>query len=320
MSLLSKLKQAFPGFKFKQDFSLASQAYSKIGGQAEMYIKLKKREEIVELVSFCKKNNIKLTILGSASNVIISDEGISGLVLQLANNSIEDLNKKNKNGEYLIRVGAGFKTSLFVQKTVDLGFTGLEHFMGVPGTLGGAIYNNAHYLEELISKHIHRIEVIDKNGLIKWLNPNECGFDYDKSRFHSTQEIILSAEFALKKGSKEESQKLIGVATKYRALTQPLGDPSSGCIFKNTPNNPTLKKLFPQFKDKKFVSGGFLIDKAGLKGVKIGEVEVSTKHAAFFVNKGKGTAEDLKKLIALVKQTVEQKFGVKLEEEVFHLS
>ncbi len=320
MSIFNQLQQNFPQLDFKYQYNLTPQTYFKIGGEAEVYLELNQREQIIEVVSFCKKNDIKLTILGGASNVVISDSGISGLVLHLKNDQLVILNQIAEDSKLLIKVGAGLKTALLVKKTIDLGCTGLEFFLGVPGTVGGAVFNNAHYLENLISDHIYQVEIITQAGEVKTINNQECRFEYDSSRFHNTNETILEVIFALKKGSLKNSQELIKKATQYRADTQPLGLPSSGCIFKNTPNSPYLKKLFPEFKNNLFISAGFLIDKAGLKGIRVGGVEVSNKHAAFFINIENGTVADLKKLVKLVKNKVKDKFGVELKEEIFYLS
>ncbi|HEX7017450.1 MAG TPA: UDP-N-acetylmuramate dehydrogenase [Patescibacteria group bacterium] len=318
-NLQQQLKDHFPGFNFKYDFPLASLTYSKIGGPAEVYIELKDRRKIIELVKFCRHNQIKLTILGGASNVIVADEGIDGVTLSLANDEVKVTSEIIDDKE-VIEVGAGVKTALLVRQTVDLGYTGLEYFLGVPGKLAGAIYNNAHYLQDLVGEHVTAVEVITVKGETRWLSQAECEFSYDYSRFHHTQEVILTVRFALAKGNKEESLAKIKEATLYRAQTQPLGMPSSGCIFQNTPNNDHLRQLFPQFAERSHVPGGFLIDQAGLKGEREGDLEVSHKHAAFFVNHGHGTAADLQKLITKVKQRVKDKFGVELEEEVFYLS
>jgi UDP-N-acetylmuramate dehydrogenase len=239
------------------------------------------------------------------------------VVLKLTNDSFAVGGKTE--GLTAVTAGAGLKTSLLVRKTVDAGLTGLEYFLGVPGNVGGAVYNNAHYLEDLISRQINRVEIITENDTIEWLDKEDCRFAYDYSRFQKTKEVILQAEFLLESGSIEESREKIREATVYRAETQPLGLPSSGCIFQNTPNTPQLKKLFPQFADKKYVSGGFLIDQAGLKNTTEGDIEVSDKHAAFFINRGGGTAADIQKLIDRVKTVVKEKFGAELREEVFWL-
>jgi UDP-N-acetylmuramate dehydrogenase len=316
-NLQQQIKDKFPEYPFLFDLPMADKTYFKIGGPAEVYIELRDKKEISGLISWCKQEGVSFKFFGGGSNVLVSDGGIKGVVIKLIHNDVEFLSEENNQGKFLI--GAGAKTALAVRTTIDGGFTGLEYFLGVPGNIGGAIYNNAHYLEDLIGDHILRVEVLNEKGEFVWLDNKECEFGYDISRFQKTKEIIYQAEFVLEKGEKEKSLELVKKATEYRAETQPLGMPSSGCIFQNVPNNEELKKKFPRFADKKHVPGGFLIDQAGLKGEKEGDIEVSTKHAAFFVNHGQGTASQVKKLINRVKSTVADKFDVELKEEVFWL-
>jgi len=316
-TLQTQLQQAFPDLPWQFDYALSAQTYFKVGGPAEAYLELDDREQLVAVINYCHDHQLSLTIFGGGSNVIVSDKGIPGVVLKLTNDDFVVVEKKADRG--LVRAGAGLKTALLVRKTVDEGLTGLEYFLGVPGNVGGAVYNNAHYLKDLISEHLVRVEIINEQGQAEWLDHEACQFDYDYSRFQETKEVILQAEFSLAKGTTEESQEKIREATVYRAETQPLGLPSSGCIFQNTPNTPKLKELFPQYADKKYVPGGFLIDQAGLKGAKQGDIEVSNKHAAFFINTGQGTARDIQQLINRVKSTVKEKFGAELKEEVFWL-
>ncbi len=311
------LKQ-FPQFNFKLDYPLREITYFKIGGPAEIYLELANRREIIDLVKFCFTQQIKLTILGGASNVVVADEGVSGLVLHLSNEQMQVLETTADKTRF--RAEAGCKMALLVARTLKESLAGLEYFLGVPGTLGGAVVNNAHYLKDLLDKYIDQVEVITPNGEVKWLKHDECDFAYDHSRFQTSREIVLQVDFLLTKGRAEMSQELIKQATEYRASTQPLGLPSSGCIFRNVANNPELQTLFPQFKDKEFVPAGFLIDQAGLKLKRVGDIMVSDKHAAFMVNVGKGTAAEIKTLISQVKTIVKNKFNINLEEEVFYLS
>jgi UDP-N-acetylmuramate dehydrogenase len=314
----SLIQQKFSHLQPQYDFVLAPLTYMKVGGPAEVLLDLQTTQDIIDVVTFCNDQHIPVTVFGGASNVIIDDEGLQGVVLTLSNEEYH--NTTEETGEIaLVRAGAGFKTALFVRRTVDDGFTGLEYFLGVPGKLGGAIYNNAHYLSDLIGEHVHRVQVITPQNEVKWFTKAECDFAYDYSVFHKTADIILTIEFALKKGDLATSKEMIKEATLYRAQTQPLGEPSSGCYFRNTPNTPELQKQFPQFAERREVPSAFLIDQAGLKGEKIGDVEVSQKHAAFFINKGKGTSKDLKQLAEIVKQRIHDKFHVELREEVFFL-
>jgi UDP-N-acetylmuramate dehydrogenase len=311
-----QLKNQYPNLDIKFDELLSQHTYFKIGGPAEMFITVKTNEELEQLISFCHQQNIPVTILGGGSNVIVTDQGVAGVVLNLATNQVKIIST-NPDQSAIIYSDAGIKTALFVRQTIDLGFQGLENFLGVPGTLGGAIYNNSHYLQDLIGSYITRVLILNEQQQLVWLAQNECAFAYDQSRFQATQEIILGAEFLLQPGNKEASLAKVKAATEYRAKTQPLGEPTSGCTFRNTPNTPQLTQLFPQFEGKPFVSAGFLIDQAGLKGTRIGDIEISHKHAAFFINKGHGTSEQVLELIVKVKETVLAKFGVKLEEEIF---
>lgn len=316
-SLQDQLLNAFPSLDWKFAAILAPFTYMKIGGPADALVSLSTIEDLTAVTTFCRKNKIPVTILGGASNVIISDKGVRGVVIRMSNETFEHI---SQDGEYsVVRAGAGLKMAPLVAKTVSLGLTGLEFFLGVPGTVGGAIYNNAHYLSDLIGEHVAAVHVISKSGETLWIAADECEFEYEHSRFQHTGEIILEVDFKLKSGIKADSQAKIKHATEYRANTQPLGIPSSGCIFQNVKNTPTLKKTFPDFADKPFVPGGYIIDKAGLKDTSIGGIRVSPKHAAWFENDGTGTSEDVKTLIQKVKDTVKSQFDVELHEEVFFI-
>jgi UDP-N-acetylmuramate dehydrogenase len=316
--LQNQVASSFGHLDPKFDFELAPITYFKIGGPAEVFLDVKTRDEIINVVRWCHEKNVKLTILGGASNVIVASEGLQGVVLRTSNEEYELLPEK-VGEKQLIRAGAGSKTALLVRKTIDDGLAGLEYFLGVPGKLGGAIYNNAHYLADLIGEHIYRVEVITRDGQTRWLSQAECEFAYDDSVFHDTKDIILQAEFALLPGDKEKSMELVKEATLYRAKTQPLGEPSSGCYFRNSPNNALLKEKYPQFSERQECPSAFLIDQAGLKGTRVGDIEISQKHAAFFINRGKGTSDQVLELAEQVKQRVRELYGVELKEEVFLL-
>lgn len=319
-SLHHQLSEEVPAVEWLFDYPLANLTYFKLGGPAEAFAKVSSKVELQAIMEFSQKHATPLTVLGGASNVVVADQGITGIVVQWTDDHFSLLDEKI-SGKHLVEAGAGIKTAMLVRQVVDSGLAGLEYFLGVPGTLGGAIYNNAHYLESLIGDHVFRVEVYNpQSHSFTWLNQAECDFGYDSSRFHHTKEVIVTIQFLLAPGSKETSMQLIKEATQYRAGTQPLGQPSSGCIFQNVPNNDHLRKLFPQFINKKFVPGGFLIDQAGLKGERQGDIMVSDIHAAFFVNLGNGTAADVKKLVEKVKNRVKETFGVDLREEVFYLS
>ena len=315
------LSTEFPQLPWVFDLVLAPKTYFKIGGPAELYLESADLKQVSQLLEFCQQQQIKVTFLGGASNVVVADEGIGGVVLHLTNQQVKKVDTVKTDGateEAIVRIGAGTKTALAVSQTVTLGYTGLEYFLGVPGTIGGAVFNNAHYLSHLIGEHIVRVHCYNA-GRDYWLSAVECQFSYDHSRFQTNHELIAEVEFRLTAGEPTTSRALIQEATVYRAQTQPLGEPSSGCIFQNAPNTPELKKRFPQFAERTHISGGFLIDQAGLKGAHRGDIAVSHKHAAFFVNKGHGTDQEVRALIDHVKTEVHRVLGVDLHEEVFYL-
>lgn len=316
-TLFQQLKTNFPKFNFEQNYSLSKLTYFKIGGPAEVLIKVQEKNNLIELVQFCRKKSIKFTILGGGSNVVVADEGLSGLVIVPEFEQLFELSQDDQGKA--IRVDAGINMGKLVNQTINQDLTGLEPFYGIPGKLGGAVFNNAHYQDALIGDLIVQVQILNNQNEIQTIDQSECEFEYDSSRFQKSGEIILSVDFKLAWGDKEESRKKIREYNQYRAQTQPFDFPSSGCIFKNVPNSDHLKSLFPQFVKKDYVPAGFLIDEAGLKGLRENDIEVSEKHAAFFINLGKGTAQDVRQLVKQVQTEVKNKFNVELEEEVFYL-
>lgn len=309
------LKSKFPQLEFKSHHELAPQTYFKIAGPVEVYVESSDLNQLTQLYGFCHQERIPVTLLGGASNVLITDTGIAGLVIKNTNQNITHQSQRPNQ----LTVGAGLQTARLVRASIDHGLTGLEPFLGVPGVVGGAVVNNAHYLERLIGEFVSRVEVATTSGQRVWLDQAECEFEYDHSRFHSSQELILKVEFVLTSGNSAQSQQTLVKAVKHRATTQPLGLPSSGCIFRNPSNTKQLRAQFPQFADREHIPAGFLIDQAGLKGLSQGDAQISEVHAAFIVNHGRATSQDVQTLINQIKTTVYERFSVHLQEEIFHL-
>ena len=313
------LAQKFPQLLFKNDFVLAPMTYFKIGGRAEVFCEVSDADQLAQLIQFCDQQTVPVTMMGGASNVIVADEGIPGITICFTGQKYQILDQKTDDGRTIIQAEVGWKTAPFVRKTIDDGFAGLEYFLGVPGRISGAVYNNAHYLQQLIGEHIWRVEIIEPNGTRRWLTNAECQFAYDDSIFHRQAWVIIQVEFALQTGDVTTSMDKVKHATLYRAQTQPLGEPSSGCFFRNPPNTDQLRQRYPQYAERAECPAAFLIDQLGLKGTRIGGVEVSSKHAAFLINVGGGTSKDALELKELVKKRVLEEYGVELKEEVFFL-
>lgn len=327
-SFLPKLKLAFPELLFEEQVVLAPFTYMKVGGPAQVLWRAHNREDLAQVVIWMHEHaqGVPTTVIGGASNIVVADEGILGLVILNLCDGVRVLDKEARRSLYERNIDfafddqkgylvaeSGIKTALLVRASLDEGLTGLEPFLGVPGTLGGAIFNNSHYTNELIGTFVEAVEVVSK-GKITWLTQEECEFAYDQSRFHRTHEVILRAVFRLEHGNKEQSFSVVQEATKKRAMTQPLGTANSGCMFKNAELSPEQQL---EYDGKQTLSAGWLIDNAGLKGERVGKAVVSEKHANFIINEGGATAQEVAALVKIIQDRVKEKYGITLEREVF---
>jgi UDP-N-acetylmuramate dehydrogenase len=304
--------------RLKIDEPLAKHTYFKLGGPADLFFEAKTKEDLVTVIQSSILYKVPYLILGGGSNVLVSESGFRGLVIKNKTSSISlkgfaggvDRGKLDLK-EAIVQADSGVTANLLIRYTLDQGLAGLEDMLGLPGTVGGAVYNNSHHLDKLWGDHIIEVEALDVNGKIKKYTQKECQFDYDYSIFHKTKEVILSASFQLKRGDKIALWEIANAAVKRRASTQPLGIPSSGCMFKNITLADKMRLgIMTQ-------SAGYLIDKAGLKGLRVGGASVSEVHANFIVNNGIATSEDVLELIKEIKLKIKEKFGVDLSEEVF---
>ncbi|NLG06301.1 MAG: UDP-N-acetylmuramate dehydrogenase [Candidatus Pacebacteria bacterium] len=318
------VKAKFPDLDWSFNYPLAESSYFKLGGLAEIYYKVKDQLLLKKILVFCEQERIPWKIVGGLSNLVIADAGVSGLVLQIAVRDFQVLS--DQEDAVVFRAATGIKTSQLVSKAVNLGGTGLEGFIGVPGTLGGAIYNNAHYLKALIGDYVESVVAFHvKHNKEIIFSREMCKFAYEHSVFQEDpQLVILAATFSLRKDQPDVIKEKLLQAQEHRQQTQPLHLPSSGCIFRNPPNTDELRQLFPQFAQREFIPAGFLIDQAGLKNQQVGAIVVSDKHAAFLVNMSEelqlpAKAQDVKKLIAQIQLAVKKQFKVELKEEIFYL-
>lgn len=317
MSISQKLKQLF-GKNLKFNEPLRKWTSFRIGGPAKYFLIAKNNDDLLKAINFVKKNKIKYFILGSGSNLLFLDKGFSGLIIKIKNQKlkIKNTNQKSK----IVKVEAGEALSKLVVESVKAGLTGLEWAAGIPGSVGGAVYQNAGAFGSDLSKSIQRVIVLRKGKIIK-LNKKQCCFAYRSSIFQKNKDIVLEIRLKLKKGKRVESQKLIKKHLDYRREKQPVGF-SAGSVFKNlqfTIRNIQLLKQYPQlhnFKKAGIIPAGWLIENSGLKGLKIGDAQISEKHANFIINKGKAKAKDVLALISTAKKRVFKKFKVKLQEEI----
>ena len=267
----------------------------KIGGPADVIFIPANIVELQEATVFLHKENIPITILGWGSNVLVSDKGIRGVVIIIGKNLAECEVKGN-----IITAQAGASITDVTKLAVDNALGGLEFAIGIPGSVGGAVFMNAGAYGGEFSYVVERVNSIDAAGNIKTYERDRLNFAYRHSVFQDNMEVIVSVDIKLTKADKAVLNATIGDFTEKRNTKQPLDMPSAGSVFKRPVG----------------YFAGTLIEQAGLKGHFIGGAQVSPKHAGFIVNKGGATAQDVLALIEHIKSVVFEKFAVQLESEV----
>ena len=271
----------------------------KIGGNAEMFIKAKDIKEIREVLQIAKDNNIPLTVIGNGSNILVKDNGIDGIVLKVEIDGIEIEN--TDDGCAIVSVGAGVLLGKLAQILLKKSISGFEFASGIPGTIGGAVRMNAGAYGSEFKDIVIETTYMDYDGNIYTINNEQQKFEYRKSIFKDKKWIILESKLLLKyvEDSSLIKEKM-DEFKKSRIEKQPIEYPSAGSTFKRGSDFITAK----------------LIDECGLKGYKVGNAQVSTKHAGFVINTGDATAKDVLELVDIIKNNVYQKFEKEIELEV----
>lgn len=270
----------------------------KIGGNADIMIKAKTKEEIIFTYNYAKQKNIPFYIIGKASNLLVKDNGIRGIVVK---NICDDINiLKEEHDHVEIEVLSGTPLVKLANFALENSLEGLEFSFGIPGTVGGAVRMNAGAYGGEIKDCVIQSLVLDKEGKEKILDFKEHNFTYRNSSISNNNYIVLSTKIRLKKGNKEEIKNKMDTNMKARLEKQPYDMPSAGSVFK---------------RGNGFITAA-IIDEAGLKGKKVGGAVISEKHAGFIVNTGNATAKDVIDLIEIIKATVREKFSKELETEV----
>ncbi len=269
----------------------------KIGGPAQIFIKIDNIEDLKKVLLFANKNNQQVTIIGNGSNLLVLDEGIKGITLNIR---IEKIDIQKKDEKIKIIVGAGEKIGKLARICLQEQITGLEELSGIPGTIGGAIRMNAGAHGKEMKDIVKTVKCMDYQGNERTFTNEELEFNYRSSIFKKEKYIITQIELSLQKGKKEDIKEKMEEYALYRKEKQPIEYPSAGSTFKRGNDFITAK----------------LIDEAGLKGYHIGDAEVSTKHGGFVINKGNATAKDVLELIEHVKNEVYNKFKKRIELEI----
>lgn len=313
MSIIQQLNETLGG-KVEENFALAPLTGYKIGGPAKYYFVAESVTDVKNAVDAAQKLSLPLFILARGSNVLVSDKGFDGLVIH---NKSKNISVRNTE----IEADAGVNLSTLANAAKDLGLSGVEFVAGIPGSVGGAVRGNAGAWGSEIKDVLIKVMVVTNNGNVEERDNEKCKFRYRESIFKENDEIILSASFGLVKSTKEAVQEKTTEIVEKKKNEQEFESPSAGCVFKNTkidfsPEELSTKGIDPSAVNNGFVSSGYLIDRLGLKGFKVGDAIVSKVHANFIINLGNATAEQIVMLIGIIKQKVRVKFGIQLKEEI----
>lgn len=267
----------------------------KIGGPADFLVMPQNTDELIKVISLCKEENVPYMIMGNGSNLLISDKGIEGVVIEISS-YFTDVKVEGTT----IMAKSGILMSRLSKYALGASLTGFECLSGIPGTLGGAVYMNAGAYGSEIKDIVKSVTYLDEDLNLRKATTEELGFGYRKSIFTDRKCVILEIEMELALGEIEEIREKINICTEKRTSKQPLNLPSAGSVFKRP--------------DGYFA--GALIEEAGLKGYSIGGAQVSEKHAGFIVNNKNASAQNVIDLINHIQKKVKDLSGVELETEI----
>ena len=271
---------------------LAKYTSMKVGGPADYYLEPADRDDVLTLMRYLYRRGFPAMIIGRGSNLLVSDEGIRGAVINLETG----LSEVRAEGERVV-AESGARMTKLVDFCIQKGYAGMDWAAGIPGTVGGGVVMNAGAHGEQMSDHLLDVEIIRDDAVVV-VPKSEAAFAYRSSAFRN--DVILSARFAFPRGDREALIRHRSELMKKRNETQPLNFPNSGSMFKNPQGTYAAR----------------LIEQAGLKGKRVGGAQISEKHANFVVNLGDAKASDVLTLIDLTRRTVYQNTGILLEPEV----
>ncbi len=295
--ILDQIKKIIKEENIIENPSMMDYTSFKIGGNANLLIEISGFEEVEKIIKFLNAEDIPYYIVGNGTNLLVDDNGFPGVILRLQ----EKLDNVRINGTEVI-AESGVLLSKLSNIIVEHELTGFEFGSGIPGTIGGAITMNAGAYDGEMKNIVKTVKVFD-GECIRDISAEDMNFSYRTSDVIKKSYIVLEVVMDLQYGNKDQIKAKIADFTERRTSKQPLTMPSAGSTFKRPPG----------------YFAGKLIDDSGLRGLSVGGAQISEKHCGFVVNRAGATSEDVKKLIAIVKKVVYDKFGVLLEEEVKYL-
>ncbi|PIQ60072.1 MAG: UDP-N-acetylenolpyruvoylglucosamine reductase [Bacteroidetes bacterium CG12_big_fil_rev_8_21_14_0_65_60_17] len=291
--------------RIRVDASLAPYTTFHIGGPARLLVEPRSTAELVAALRIVQNYGVRHFVLGMGANILVGDRGFDGVVIR---NTVRDF-RVHPSGR-LHAAGGAIVWPDIIRETTRAGWSGLEHFAGIPSTIGGALWQNLHFLSPapkrertvFLDEIVVQAELLGGDGTVRTEDHSWFRFGYDYSMLHDTDDIVLEATFQLTAASPDDMQRVIEENLAWRAERHPPLDtePSAGSIFRKIDG----------------VGAGRLIDECGLKGTRIGGAEITHRHANIMINRGGATARDVRRLIAHVRERVERETGHKLIPEI----
>ena len=303
------LEEVF-GDRIKKDYNVSPYLTMKMQVVAQYYYEPTSVEEWHKIITTTDEHNIPFLVLGGGSNLAPFQGTIAGVVIR--NRYIHMSTVDESETHIDLKISSGYPISHVVKETITRGLSGFEYHLGLPGTLGGAIYMNSKWTQPIsyVSDTLLLGTLLDTDGDIREECKDYFEFAYDYSKLQHTGEIFLDGVFRLTKEDPQVLQMRAQESLAYRKKTQPIGVATVGCFFQNISESIQKEHHLPT------KSAGYLIDQAGMKGKRVGDFHVSEKHANFIINTGQGKPEDLQELMEQVKLAVREKFNIDLIEEV----
>jgi UDP-N-acetylmuramate dehydrogenase len=298
LGLSEELEAIVPG-RLRVDEPLAAYTTLRVGGPADFLALAKTTDEVVRLVQAARRLGLPWRVIGRGSNLLVADRGVRGLVIRNTANQVQLLAAERP--EQTLRADAGVSCANLASRTAKLGLAGFEFAVAIPGTIGGAVVQDAGAHGAQMADVLTAVEYLDRDGEPRTLPAEQLALGYRTSRFKQPPrgEAVLRADLRLRRSTPSEVAALIDEIRRWRAASQPT-EPSAGSIFTNPPGD----------------YAGRLVEQAGLKGRQVGGAQISPKHANFVVNVGGARAADVRRLIELARDEVAARFGVRLEAEV----
>ena len=303
VELFNKLKNILKDDEIIENEIMSIHTTFKIGGPVKYFVKPRSIDQIIEIINLCNKLKVNYIILGNGSNILVSDDGYHGIIIQIHENNFSNLEvEKEKDDNYKVKVGGGILMKTLSIEACLLSLTGLEDIIDIPGTVGGGIIMNASFRKNGLNIALQKVKVITPEGIVKELTKEECGLKHRGSMLKDKKYLVIEALFKLKKGDQLIIQKYMTDNTKMRYEKQPMYFGSAGCFF--VWDHSKHGSMYEKYKESNLVS------------YRVGNAMIYTYNIAFIVNLGKAKGKDVMEIVTHIEKIMKKKYRIEMRREV----